>query len=149
MISFFTDDKVEMPKIRKAILKDWIKKVIELKGKKLANINYQFCSDETILEANIKYLNHNYYTDIITFDYCIEDKISGDMLISLETVASNAEKFGTDYATELHRVIIHGVLHMLGIGDKSEEDAKIMREEEDKALSLLNELNSKNKTLLK
>ena len=99
-------------------------------------MGYIFCSDEKILEVNRQYLQHDYYTDIITFDYSEGDRISGDIFISIDTVRSNAEKYGTNFDDELHRVIIHGILHLCGLKDKSEADSKKMRKAEDKALSI-------------
>ena len=125
-----------MPKIRKRDVSAWIKKVAENHGFHVGDISYVFCSDEHILNVNKEYLQHDYYTDIITFDYTEEKRISGDIFVSLETVASNAEKFGVAYEDELYRVIIHGILHLCGINDKSPEERKIMEKEEDKALKL-------------
>ena len=125
-----------MPKIGKREVSAWIKKVAETHGFRVGDISYIFCSDEHILSVNREYLQHDYYTDIITFDYTEEKRISGDIFISLDTVASNAEKFGTTYEEELYRVIIHGILHLCGINDKSDEERNGMEKEEDKALKL-------------
>ncbi len=135
MISYFTEG-IRMPKIGKREVSAWIKKVAEIHGFRVGDISYIFCSDEHILSVNREYLQHDYYTDIITFDYTEEKRISGDIFISLDTVASNAEKFGATYEEELYRVIIHGILHLCGINDKSPEERKIMEKEEDKALKL-------------
>ena len=116
MISFYAED-IEMPKLKKTALKAWIKAVAEKHGFKLGDIAYIFCSDKRILEVNRQFLSHDYYTDIITFDYTEGNKISGDLFISLDTVKSNAEKFDTDYDQEFHRVVIHGILHLCGIND--------------------------------
>ena len=97
---------------------------------------YIFCSDEKILEVNRQYLQHDYYTDIITFDYCEGDRLSGDLFISLDTIRTNAEQFGTSYENELHRVIIHGILHLCGINDKGPGEREIMEGAENKALSI-------------
>ena len=136
MITFQTDG-VEMPKIKKRETAAWIKAVAQSYGKRVGEIAYIFCSDEKILEVNRQYLHHDYYTDIITFDYSEGARLSGDLFISLETVCSNAELFQTDYTTELHRVIIHGVLHLVGINDKGPGEREIMEAAENKALQLL------------
>ena len=104
-------------------IKQWIKQVIEAKGKKTGNITYIFCDDEYLLEVNKQYLKHDYYTDVITFDYVENDLISGDIFISTDRVRENALAFGSSETEELHRVIIHGALHLLGLKDKSEKEA--------------------------
>lgn len=109
----------------------------ETYGKKTGDISYIFCSDEKILEVNRQYLQHDYYTDIITFDYTEGNKISGDLFISLDTVRTNAETFHTDYNEELHRTIIHGILHLCGINDKGPGEREIMEENENRALAIL------------
>lgn len=120
-------------------IKQWIKQVIEAKGKKTGNITYIFCDDEYLLEVNKQYLQHDYYTDVITFDYVENDLISGDIFISTDRVRENALAFGSNETEELHRVIIHGALHLLGLKDKSEKEASQMRQAENEALKLLNE----------
>ncbi|MCI6416192.1 MAG: rRNA maturation RNase YbeY [Bacteroidales bacterium] len=120
-------------------IKQWIKQVIEAKGKKTGNITYIFCDDEYLLEVNKQYLQHDYYTDVITFDYVENDLISGDIFISTDRVRENALAFGSSEKEELHRVIIHGALHLLGLKDKSEKEASQMRQAENEALELLNE----------
>ncbi len=120
-------------------IKQWIKQVIEAKGKKTRNITYIFCDDEYLLEVNKQYLQHDYYTDVITFDYVENDLISGDIFISTDRVRENALAFGSSETEELHRVIIHGALHLLGLKDKSEKEASQMRQAENEALKLLNE----------
>lgn len=120
-------------------IKQWIKQVIEAKGKKTGNITYIFCDDEYLLEVNKQYLQHDYYTDVITFDYVENDLISGDIFISTDRVRENALPFGSSETEELHRVIIHGALHLLGLKDKSEKEASQMRQAENEALKLLNE----------
>lgn len=120
-------------------IKQWIKQVIEAKGKKMGNITYIFCDDEYLLEVNKQYLQHDYYTDVITFDYVENDLISGDIFISTDRVRENALAFGSSETEELHRVIIHGALHLLGLKDKSEKEASQMRQAENEALKLLNE----------
>lgn len=136
MINFFFED-IKSFSISKDEITDWISQVINLFDKTLFEINYIFCSDKYILNINNAYLNHDYYTDVITFNYCENNQISGDIFISVDTVKSNSELFATDYSTELHRVIIHGVLHLCGLKDKTPEDAEKMRFYENKALSLL------------
>ena len=117
MISYQTEG-VKMPDIKKKETTGWIKEVAACYGKRVGEIAYIFCSDDKILEVNRQYLQHDYYTDIITFDYCEGDRISGDLFISLDTVRTNAEQFEQPYDRELHRVIIHGILHLCGINDK-------------------------------
>ena len=135
-----------MPSIKRRETTAWIKAVAQSYGKKVGDVAYIFCDDEKILEVNKQYLQHDYYTDIITFDYCedlaamgVDDTISGDMFISLDTVRTNAEGLNVPYEQELYRVIIHGILHLLGIDDKGPGEREIMERAEDKALSMLNE----------
>lgn len=142
----YTTDGVKMPPIKRRDISAWIKNVAQSYGKSVGDIAYIFCNDEKILEVNRQYLQHDYYTDIITFDYCddlvemgISDTISGDMFISLDTVRTNAAGLGVDYMQELHRVIIHGILHLLGINDKGPGEREIMETAENKALALLNQ----------
>lgn len=135
-ISYQTDG-IKMPAIKKRETSAWIKSVASSYEKKVGEIAYIFCSDEKILEVNKEYLQHDYYTDIITFDYCEDNVISGDIFISLDTVKSNSEQFNTAYNDELHRTIIHGILHLCGINDKGEGEREIMEVEENKALALL------------
>ena len=141
MITYCTED-VKMPKIQKRGISAWVKRIADKHGYKVGDIAYIFCSDEHILEVNKQYLQHDYYTDIITFDYTEEKKISGDLFISLDTVKTNAEKFGAEYDTELHRVIIHGILHLCGINDKGPGEREIMEKNENEALELLKEMNN-------
>ena len=133
----YNADGVKMPNIRKRTISAWIKAVAATFGRKVGEIGYMFVDDEKILEVNNEYLGHDYYTDIITFDYDEGDTISGDLVISLDTVRTNAEKFGKDYNEELHRVIIHGILHLCGINDKGPGKREIMEAHENKALALL------------
>ena len=137
MITYQTEG-VDMPDIQKRKTTAWIKAVAASYGKKINEIAYIFCSDEKILEVNRRYLQHDYYTDIITFDYCEGNLLSGDLFISLDTVRTNADRFaGGDYRRELHRVIIHGILHLCGINDKGPGKRKSMEEAENKALGLM------------
>ena len=133
MISYQTFN-VKMPPIRRRDVSAWVRRVAAGYGKREGEVAYIFCDDEKILEVNRQYLNHDYYTDIITFDYCEDDVISGDLFISLDTVRSNAEAQGTTYDEELHRVIIHGILHLCGINDKGPGERAIMEAAENKAL---------------
>ena len=148
MIAFYSDDDVEEPRLHKKLLRSWNEEVARGYGRKVGELCYQFCGDERILQTNQDFLDHDYYTDIITFDESEGDRIAGDMLISLDTVRSNAEQLGTDYAEELHRVIIHGVLHLCGLNDKTDEDEERMRQAEEAALSLLKEELGEGETLL-
>jgi rRNA maturation RNase YbeY len=127
---------VKFPNIKKRETTSWIRQVAASYGKKVGEIGYLFVNDEKILEVNIEFLQHNYYTDIITFDYSTKRRISGDMFISLDTVASNAELFGREYDEEFMRVVIHGVLHLCGINDKGEGEREIMEQHENDALAL-------------
>lgn len=138
-VSFYTEG-IEMPDINKSEIRNWVKNVAELHSKRLGPVSYIFCDDNKILEVNKQFLQHDYYTDIITFDYTEGDKISGDLFISLDTVRTNAEQFRQDYNTELHRVIIHGILHLCGINDKGPGEREIMEAEENKALEILKSL---------
>lgn len=133
----FDSENIDFPEIDIEKVSSWIKNVAKEHNRVVGELSYLFCNDEQILEANNLYLQHDYYTDIITFDYSEEDKISGDILISLDTVKSNSEKFKTDYKEELYRVIIHGVLHLCGINDITESEAINMKKSEDIALSQL------------
>ena len=128
-------DGVKMPVIKKRETTAWIKDVAADYGKKVGEIGYMFVDDEKILEVNREYLGHDYYTDIITFDYDEGDRINGDLVISLDTVRTNAEQFGKSYDEELHRVIIHGILHLCGINDKGPGEREIMEAAENKALA--------------
>ena len=118
-------------------VKKWISEVVMRRGKSVGNINYLFCDDEYLLDANNRYLNHDTYTDIITFDYVEGNLVSGDILISLDRVGENAHQFGCSFERELHRVVIHGVLHLLGFKDKTDADAAQMRLKEEESLKLL------------
>ena len=128
---------VKFPNIKKRETTAWIRQVAESYGKKVGEIGYLFVDDEQILEVNQQFLSHDYYTDILTFDYCEGKILNGDIIISLDTVFTNADKFGRPYDEELHRVIIHGILHLCGIDDKEPGEREIMEAAENKALSLL------------
>ncbi|MDR1459350.1 MAG: rRNA maturation RNase YbeY [Bacteroidales bacterium] len=130
-------EDIDRPKIRQRETSNWIKDVARIHRKKIGEIAFIFCSDKKILEINRQYLQHDYYTDIITFDYSEKNIISGDIFISVDTVKSNSEKFNTHYNDELYRVIIHGILHLCGLNDKSPEEENGMREKENEALTLI------------
>ncbi|MBR6189380.1 MAG: rRNA maturation RNase YbeY [Prevotella sp.] len=129
-------ENVKMPAIRRRDTSAWIKRVAESYGKRVGEVGYLFCDDEKILEVNKEYLQHDYYTDIITFDYCEDDVLNGDIVISLDTVRSNAEKLGKDYDEELHRVIIHGILHLCGLNDKGPGEREQMEAAENQTLAM-------------
>ena len=133
----YSAENVRFPKIRRRDVSAWIKHVAASYGKKVGEIGYLFCDDEKILEVNREFLQHDYYTDIITFDYCEGNTLNGDLVISLDTVRTNAEQQDTNYNEELHRVIIHGILHLCGINDKGPGEREIMEQEENKALEML------------
>lgn len=132
----FDAENIDFPKIKKRETTNWIKSIAKNYGKKIGDISYLFCTDEKILEVNREYLQHDFYTDIITFDYSEGEQIAGDIIISLDTVLSNSENYQTDYNEELHRVIIHGILHLCGLKDKSDAEYKEMKEAEERALHL-------------
>lgn len=115
--------------------KSWLKKVVSNEGKKVGDIVFVFCTDDFLLKKNIQFLNHNTLTDVITFDYCKGDVVSGDVLISIDRVKENSEIFNVKFFNEVDRVMLHGLLHLLGYKDKNKNDAKIMREKENFYLS--------------
>lgn len=135
---------VELPELDYQRLEKWITHVAKNYNKIAYTLNYIFCNDEEILRVNREYLQHDYYTDIITFDSCTSSLLRGDMFISLDTVASNAAGLGIDYGRELLRVIIHGVLHLCGINDKGPGEREIMEQAENAALGLWDNLDSSN-----
>lgn len=132
----YNSEGVRMPKIKKRDTSAWIKAVAASYGRKVGEIGYLFVDDEKILEVNREYLGHDYYTDVITFDYDEDETVSGDIVISLDTVRSNAQLFGKTYEEELYRVIIHGILHLCGINDKGPGEREIMEAAENKALAI-------------
>ncbi|MFA5540773.1 MAG: rRNA maturation RNase YbeY [Bacteroidales bacterium] len=138
-ISFNFEDTNTIP-LKRNKIKAWIKSCIEKRNGELKDLNYIFCNDDYILNINRQYLNHDYFTDIISFDYSEYDYetqktlVSGDLFISLDTVRSNSQLIGVEFEEELHRVIIHGVLHLLGFKDKTEQEEKEMRKEEEECL---------------
>lgn len=133
-----------MPEISHRETTKWVRAVAASYGKRVGEVAYVFCNDDKILEVNRQYLKHDYFTDIITFDYCEGDMLSGDLFISLDTVRTNAELFHKTYDDELHRVIIHGILHLVGINDKGPGEREIMEAAENKALDLLQKLRLEN-----
>ena len=136
MISYQTEG-VKMPAIKRRETTAWIKAVAASYGKKVGDIAYIFCDDEKILEVNREYLQHDYYTDIITFDYSEEETINGELYISVDTVRENAKEYGEEFQVELHRVIIHGILHLCGLDDHCDDDIAEMRAAENSALGIL------------
>lgn len=129
-ISFQAESiKFSMPD--KKVVKEWIKNTIAEESKSVGEVSIVFCSDEYLLKVNNEFLKHDFYTDIITFDYCEDDLVSGDLLISIDRVRENAEIQKGLFIDELHRVIIHGILHLLGYHDKAKNEVKVMREKED------------------
>ncbi|MCE5205455.1 MAG: rRNA maturation RNase YbeY [Proteiniphilum sp.] len=133
----FQSENVDFPAIKKRDTANWIKAVAKKYDRQVGEISYLFCDDKKILEINRQYLQHDFYTDIITFDYTENKTISGDITISLDTVRSNSQQYQTEYAEELNRVIIHGILHLCGLDDHTEAEKKAMREAENSALLLL------------
>lgn len=135
MVSYFYEDTKFQFK-GKLLNNRWLKLVAESEIKRLGDINIIFCSDNYILDINLRYLQHDYFTDIITFDYCEGDRLSGDLFISVDSVMENSVFYKTEFEEELHRVIVHGLLHLIGYDDHTEEDQKIMRSKENYYLSL-------------
>jgi len=147
----YSAEGVKMPKLRRRDVSAWIRRVAASYGKKVGEVGYLFCDDEKILQVNREYLQHDYYTDIITFDYCEGDLLNGDLVISLDTVRSNsvlfdkeydATLFSSPYDAELHRVIIHGILHLCGQNDKAPGEREQMEAAENRALAMLVSPNS-------
>lgn len=135
-INFF-EEEIKSSLAKKRITKQWLKLIAEKKGYKVKDLNYIFCSDEYLLDINIQYLNHDTYTDIVTFDQSeYEKEIEGDIYISIDRIKENSKTLLTTYNEELLRVLAHGLLHLCGLKDKTEEEKKEMRQEEDTALSL-------------
>ena len=136
MITFeYISDSSFKPSVSHKI---WLQQVIRLEGRVPGDISYIFCDDDYMLERNIEFLNHDTYTDIITFDQCVGDVVSGSILISVDRVVENANKFGKSFENEFLRVLVHGTLHLCGYKDKSDEEAKLMRQKENEALAILN-----------
>ena len=135
MINIFFEDTEEFNLANLNIEKN-IEKLAESESRTLGDINYILCSDPYLLDINRQYLNHDYFTDVITFDYSEDNVISGDIFISVDTVADNAKEYGVTFEKELERVMIHGVLHLVGYNDKSDSEVKVMRSKENQYLSL-------------
>ena len=134
---FYTTENVKAPKLEKRKTNAWIKTVAEKYDKKIGEIAYIFCDDAKILEVNKTYLQHDYFTDIITFDYCEGVVLNGDIFISLDTVRTNAQEFGVTFENELHRILIHGILHLCGQEDKTPEVRLEMTRKENEALQMI------------
>lgn len=139
MVRYYTED-VDFVFKNKTLNNLWLKTVAESEIRKLGNINIIFCSDNYILDVNMKYLSHDYFTDIITFDYCEGSVLSGDLFISVDSVRENSVFYGTEFNDELNRVIVHGVLHLIGYDDHTDDDIAVMRSKEDYYLALRNSL---------
>ena len=135
MINFFFEDIDEFD-IKKTDIEKNIEKLVINENRILGDVNYIVCSDNYLLNINREYLNHDYFTDVISFDYCEDNVISGDIFISVDTVSDNAKEYGATFENELERVMIHGVLHFVGYNDKTESDQKTMRAKENQYLSL-------------
>lgn len=137
-------DGVPFPKIHRRLTTHWLRAVAATYGRKIGEVGYEFCDDRKILDVNRQYLNHDYYTDIITFDYDEGNTINGDIFISLDTVRSNSQDQHTTYEEELRRVIVHGVLHLCGINDKGPGEREIMEAAENKALTMWRSMQNNN-----
>jgi len=131
----FTSQDIQFALKNKRAIKEWVKNIIESEKKIPGQLNYVFVNDEALLKLNLDYLDHNTYTDIITFDYCEDKKINGDLFISIDRVKENAKKFNVSFEDELHRVMIHGVLHLCGYNDKNIKDANLIRKKESASLN--------------
>lgn len=141
MAIYFSSENTNFDLIAKLKVKKWISNTIKSQGKKVGDISYIFCDDDYLIDINREYLNHDTYTDIITFDYVEGEIVSGDIFISVERVEENAKLFATTFDQELHRVIIHGIHHLLGQHDKTDADAAVMRSKEDVSLAEWNSMN--------
>ena len=137
MSVFFSNGDIDFSFDKEETINKWIAEIIARHDKKLGKISYLFCSDEMVYDYNLRFLNHDTYTDIITFDYVEGNLISGDIIISIDRVGENANSFSASFESELHRVIIHGVLHLCGINDKGPGEREIMERNENEALALL------------
>ena len=134
----FYEEGVELPAFFSGKrIENWLDVIASHYSRKIGALSFIFCNDDYILDINRKYLNHDYYTDVITFDYCDNQTLSGDIFISLDTVRSNAVQFGTNFESEFHRVVCHSVLHLIGFKDKTDPDSVLMRENENNCLDLL------------
>ena len=135
MIRYFQED-IRFELKQKRLNNRWLKMVAGSEMRRLGAVNIIFCSDNYILDVNMKYLQHDYFTDIITFDYCEKDVLSGDLFISIDSVRENAQFYGTEFADELNRVMVHGLLHLIGYDDHSEADIAVMRQKENYYLEM-------------
>ena len=135
MIRYFQED-IRFELKQKLLNNRWLKMVAGSEMRRLGAINIIFCSDNYILDVNMKYLQHDYFTDIITFDYCEKNVLSGDLFISIDSVRENAQFYGTEFADELNRVMVHGLLHLIGYDDHSEADIAVMRQKENYYLEM-------------
>lgn len=145
-INFHIEGEITFKQPKKGLVRDTISLIASDEKKVPGEINIIFCSDEHLLGINNTYLKHNYFTDIITFDYCSANKISGDIFISVDRISENANSFSETFENELNRVIFHGILHLCGYGDKSAEEVKIMRKKESKYVKKFQELTKKRST---
>ena len=141
MISYLNED-IDFLFKGKQLNNRWLRLVAESEIRKIGDISIVFCSDNYILDVNIKYLQHDYFTDIITFDYCEGSVLNGDLFISIDSVRENAMYYGVEFKDELDRVMVHGILHLIGYDDHTEEDIKVMREKENYYLSLKQAFNA-------
>lgn len=139
MIRYFTED-INFEFKHKALNNKWLRLVAQSEIRKIGDINIIFCSDNYILDVNMRYLQHDYFTDIITFDYCNDNILSGDLFISIDTVRENSEFYGTEFEEELNRVIVHGILHLIGYDDHKDEDIRTMRAKENYYLDIREKL---------
>lgn len=137
MIDIYFEDISENPELTVDFYEAWLSEVVTIETKKLGDITLVFCSDDYLLKVNQEYLDHDYYTDIITFDYSEDDFVSGDLFISIDRVKENAETNNVSFINELNRVVVHGVLHLCGYKDKSESEERTMRSKEDQMLKLI------------
>lgn len=135
MIRYFQED-IRFELKQKMQNSRWLKMVAGSEMRRLGAVNIIFCSDNYILDVNMRYLQHDYFTDIITFDYCEKDILSGDLFISIDSVRENALYYGTEFADELNRVMVHGLLHLIGYDDHTEEETAVMRQKENYYLRL-------------
>lgn len=135
MINFFAED-VDLPFFNESLVSEWLNSVCTKENKHLEEVSIIFCSDEYLLDMNNEYLQHDYYTDIITFDYCIDNQIVGDLFISVDRVKDNSSQNHVSFDNELLRVMVHGVLHLIGFKDKTDDEVKLMRLKEDEYLNL-------------
>lgn len=127
----FTLKNVEVPGLDPEFFVLWLQDVVATENLELGDVCIVFCSDDELLEMNVKFLQHDFFTDILTFDYCFDNVVSGDLFISIDRIVDNAAKLKEDYVTELKRVCVHGVLHLCGHGDKTEKQTLVMRQKED------------------